>query len=162
MPDALPTRLPPSSTPHRASVGPIWCDSASRSADDCNELATWPSTLSSIGNQYPGRDDMSVDEAAETGAGDLMDRVMQFLHQFVGDLGATIAAGGVVIGHELGLYQALVAGPATPAELAERTGTDVRYVTEWARGQASGGYVTCQPEPETYSLTEEQAFMLTD
>ena len=33
-------------------------------------------------------------------------------------------------------------GPATPAELAERTGTDERYVTEWLRGQAAGGYVT--------------------
>jgi hypothetical protein len=33
---------------------------------------------------------------------------------FVGDLGATVAAGGVVIGHRLGLYRALADGPATP------------------------------------------------
>ena len=105
---------------------------------------------------------MSVDEAAETDTSDLMDRVMQFLHQFVGDLGATIAAGGVVIGHELGLYQALASGPATPAELARRTETDERYLTEWLRGQAAGGYVTCDPATDTYSLSDVQAFVLAD
>jgi ubiquinone/menaquinone biosynthesis C-methylase UbiE len=108
---------------------------------------------------------MSVDQSQETGedTGDLMDRVMQFLHQFVGDLGATVAAGGVVIGHELGLYQALAAsGPATPAELARRTKTDERYLTEWLRGQAAGGYVSCDPATDTYSLSDVQAFVLAD
>jgi ubiquinone/menaquinone biosynthesis C-methylase UbiE len=108
---------------------------------------------------------MSVDQSQETGedTGDLMDRVMQFLHQFVGDLGATVAAGGVVIGHELGLYQALAAsGPATSAELARRTKTDERYLTEWLRGQAAGGYVTCDPATDTYSLSDVQAFVLAD
>lgn len=89
-------------------------------------------------------------------------KLMDFLHRFVGDLGATIAAGNVVIGHQLGLYKALAAGPATPAELAERTDCDQRYITEWLRGQAAGGYVTADPDSETYSLTEEQAFALTN
>ena len=91
------------------------------------------------------------------------DKLMEFLHHFVGDLGATITAGNVVVGHRLGLYQALAEGPATPAELAERTGTHPRYVAEWLRGQAAGGYVVCDPgDAETYSMTEEQAFALTD
>jgi ubiquinone/menaquinone biosynthesis C-methylase UbiE len=91
------------------------------------------------------------------------DRLNDFLNRFVGDLGATIAAGNVVVGHRLGLYVALAQGPATPAELARRTSTDPRYVTEWLRGQAAGGYVTrdAGAEEETYSLTEEQAFCLT-
>ena len=59
------------------------------------------------------------------------DKLMAFLGQFVGDLGATMAAGNVVIGHNLGLYRALTAGPATPEELAHRTVTDQRYITEW-------------------------------
>lgn len=88
------------------------------------------------------------------------DKLMDFLHRFVGDLGATIAAGNVVVGHRLGLYKALAAGPATPAALAERTDCDPRYITEWLRGQAAGGYVTVDPDGETYSLTEEQAFAL--
>jgi ubiquinone/menaquinone biosynthesis C-methylase UbiE len=91
------------------------------------------------------------------------DKFMDFLHRFVGDLGATMAAGNVVIGHRLGLYRALADGPATPEELAERTGTHPRYVAEWLRGQAAGGYAVREPgDEERYSLTEEQAFALTN
>ena len=91
-----------------------------------------------------------------------MDIINEFIGRFAGDLGATIAAGGVVTGHKLGLFVALAEGPATPDELAARTGTDARYVTEWLRGQAAGGYVTRAPDDDVYSLTEEQAFLLTD
>ena len=38
------------------------------------------------------------------------DKLMDFLHRFVGDLGATVAAGNVVIGHRLGLFAALATG----------------------------------------------------
>ena len=86
------------------------------------------------------------------------DKLMEFLHRFVGDLGATIAAGNVVVGHRLGLYKALADGPATAAQLAERTGTHPRYIAEWLQGQAAGGYVT--GDGDTYSLTPEQAFVL--
>ena len=34
-------------------------------------------------------------------------KLMEFLGQFVGDLGATAAAGSVVLGDRLGLYRAL-------------------------------------------------------
>ena len=88
------------------------------------------------------------------------DKLNQFLGRVVGDLGATMAAGSIVIGHRLGLYRALAEGPATPEQLADRTDCDARYLTEWLRGQAAGGYMDCQPDPETYSLTEEQAFAL--
>jgi hypothetical protein len=58
-------------------------------------------------------------------------KLEEFLGQFTADLGATVAAGNVVIGHRLGLYQALAAGPADAGELAARTGTSPRYVAEW-------------------------------
>jgi ubiquinone/menaquinone biosynthesis C-methylase UbiE len=87
-------------------------------------------------------------------------KLQEFLGRFVTDLGATAAAGNVVIGHRLGLYQALAAGPADPGELAERTHTNVRYVGEWLRGQAAGGYVDYDPATGTYSMNEEQAFAL--
>jgi SAM-dependent methyltransferase len=90
------------------------------------------------------------------------DRLMEFVGKFVGDLGATMAAGGVVLGDRLGLYRALAAGPLRPQELAERTGTAPRYVEEWLRGQAAGGYVEYDGATGEYSLTEEQAFALTD
>src|SRR3954447_19079557 len=89
-------------------------------------------------------------------------KLMQFLGQFVGDLGATASAASVVLGDHLGLYRALAQSPATPGQLAERTGTNERYVTEWLRGQAAGGYVTYDAAAQAYSLTEEQAFALTD
>jgi len=88
------------------------------------------------------------------------DKLMDFVHRFVGDLGATVTAGGVVIGHRLGLYKALAHSPATADELAARTGTDPRYVAEWLRGQAAGGYVQYDPASSSYSMTEEQAFAL--
>ena len=89
-----------------------------------------------------------------------MDKLQEFLGRFVADLGATAAAGNVVIGHRLGLYQALATGPAQADELAARTQTSPRYITEWLRGQAAGRYVGYDAATDTYSMTEEQAFAL--
>jgi len=89
-----------------------------------------------------------------------MDKLQEFLGRFVADLGATAAAGNVVIGHRLGLYKALATGPAQADELAARTQTSPRYITEWLRGQAAGGYVEYDAATDTYSMTEEQAFAL--
>jgi ubiquinone/menaquinone biosynthesis C-methylase UbiE len=88
------------------------------------------------------------------------DKLMDFVHRFVADLGATVAAGSVVIGHRLGLYRALAGEAMAAEELAARTQTDPRYVAEWLRGQAAGGYVQYDPAAESYSMTEEQAFAL--
>jgi ubiquinone/menaquinone biosynthesis C-methylase UbiE len=89
-----------------------------------------------------------------------MDKLNEFVGRFLGDLGATAAAAGVVIGHRLGLYKALAEGPASAEELAATTGTSPRYVAEWLRGQAAGGYVEFDPATDTFSMTEEQAFAL--
>ena len=80
--------------------------------------------------------------------------------QFVGDLGATMAAGSVVVGHRLGLYRSLAEGAATPEQLAERSGTEPRYITEWLSGQAAGGYLEYDVSAGTFALSEEQAFAL--
>jgi ubiquinone/menaquinone biosynthesis C-methylase UbiE len=89
-----------------------------------------------------------------------MDKLQAFLGRFVNDLGATFAAGNVVVGHRLGLYRALATGPANAEELAKRTQTSARYVAEWLRGQAAGGYVEYDAANDTYSMTEEQVFAL--
>ena len=91
-----------------------------------------------------------------------IDKLQEFLGRFVVDLGATLAAGNVVIGYRLGLYRALAAGPADAGELAERTQTSPRYVAEWLRGQAAGGYVEHDPATGAFWMTEEQAFALGD
>ena len=89
-------------------------------------------------------------------------KVEAFLGQFVTDAGATGAAGLVVIGHRLGLYRSLAEGPATPEQFAQRTGCAARYLTEWLRGQAAGGYVSYDAATGEFSLTDEQAFCLAD
>src|SRR5271165_3588198 len=89
-----------------------------------------------------------------------MDKLNAFIGRFVGDLGASVHAGMVVIGEKLGLYKALAVEPMTPAELAAKTKTDERYVREWLGSQAAGGYVTFDEKTNKFSLTEEQAFTL--
>jgi SAM-dependent methyltransferase len=89
-----------------------------------------------------------------------MDKLNSFLGNFVGDLGAAVHTGMVVIGEKLGLYKALAVGPMTSAELAAKTQTDERYLREWLSSQAAGGYVTFDEKTNKFSLTEEQAFAL--
>ena len=89
-----------------------------------------------------------------------MDKLNSFLGNFVGDLGAVVHTGMVVIGEKLGLYKALAVGPMTSAELAAKTQTDERYLREWLSSQAAGGYVTFDEKTNKFSLTEEQAFTL--
>ncbi len=104
---------------------------------------------------------MSV-ETVETPAVD-NDKLMAFLGQVIGELGATVNAGLIVAGDRLGLYRAMAnAGPITSAELAERTGTTERYVREWLNAQAAGGFVTYDPATVRYVLPPEQAMALAD
>ena len=89
-----------------------------------------------------------------------MDKLNAFVGRFVTDLGASVHTGMVVIGEKLGLYKSLAEGPASSAELAQRTNTDERYVREWLASQAAGGYVTYNAESDKFSLSPEQAFTL--
>lgn len=91
-------------------------------------------------------------------------KLHELLGKFVGDLGATMAAGSVVIGEKLGLYKAMREPyeRITSAELAKRTNTTERYVREWLNTQAAGGYIEYDPENKSYFLTDEQAFVLTN
>src|SRR5205085_3154808 len=80
-----------------------------------------------------------------------------FMGQVVGELGATVSAGLIVLGDRLGLYKAMAeSGPITSAELAEKTGTAERYVREWLNAQAAGGFVEYTPETQRYLLPPEQ------
>ncbi|HMD92758.1 MAG TPA: class I SAM-dependent methyltransferase [Trebonia sp.] len=92
-----------------------------------------------------------------------VDKLMGFVFQAVGEVGATLNTALVVMGDRLGLYKALAdAGPLTPSELAKRTDTAERYVREWLNAQAAGGYVTYDPDSGRYTLPIEHAIALTD
>ena len=92
------------------------------------------------------------------------EKLNSLLGKFVGDLGATMHAGSIVIGEKLGLYKAM----ATPneriksEELAKRTGTNERYVREWLNANAASGYVEYDADSDSYYMTEEQSFVMTN
>jgi SAM-dependent methyltransferase len=99
-----------------------------------------------------------VEPAAIDGA-----KLEAFVFRAVDEVGATLNAALVVMGDKLGLYRALAgAGPLSPEELAQRTGTAERYVREWLCNQAAGGYVEYDPATGRYTLPPEQAVALTD
>src|SRR3954452_3029066 len=71
------------------------------------------------GCAHRGRPEMTTDQTTQPGTATEpapidMDTLMAFVGQVVGDLGATIAAGNVLVGERLGLYKA-VAGGASDA-----------------------------------------------
>ena len=95
---------------------------------------------------------MSVDEQ----------RLNELVGRFLNDFGGTLHSAMAVIGDKLGLYKALAKGPISSRELAQQTGTNERYVREWLASQAAGGYVNYDPAKNEFSLSDEQAFALTD
>ncbi len=90
------------------------------------------------------------------------DKLMDFLHRFVGDLGAAMAAGNVVVGDRLGLYRALAPAPCCPASWPNAPAPQPATSMSGCAAQAAGGYVEYDAETGRYSLTPEQAFALTD
>ena len=88
-------------------------------------------------------------------------KLQAFLARALYDLGAAQSAALVALGDRLGLYKAMAgAGPLTPAQLAERTGTSEVYLREWLANQACGGYVEYDAASGTFTLPEEQAAAL--
>src|ERR1700690_4400984 len=86
-----------------------------------------------------------------------------FMGQAVVDMGLIISAPLFIIGEKLGLYKAMAgAGPLSSEEVADRAGAAERYVREWLRNQAAGGYVTYDPASDRYTPPDEQALALAD
>jgi SAM-dependent methyltransferase len=80
-----------------------------------------------------------------------------------GELGVFLSAPMLVLGDRLGLFQTLLeAGPVTPADLAERTGLDERYLREWLRAVTVGGYLSYDPETLRFHLEPEMGAVLVD
>lgn len=81
-------------------------------------------------------------------------------------LGDTAAAATIVlaaIGDKLGLFKNLATeGPATSAELAQRTRTTERYAREWLAGMAAAGYITYEAADGSYALPREHVATLAD
>lgn len=73
-----------------------------------------------------------------------------------GSLGLLLA----YVGDQLGLYSALAEiSPATSQDLAEKTGTNERYVREWLSANVAGEYIEYDPASSCFSMTPEQALI---
>ncbi|MCR9223334.1 MAG: methyltransferase domain-containing protein [Hyphomonas sp.] len=78
-----------------------------------------------------------------------------FTGQVVTDVAAAISGVMTTIGHRLGLYKALAgSGPMRSSDIAEKTSLHERYVREWANNQVAGGYLSYDPNDETYALPD--------
>jgi SAM-dependent methyltransferase len=90
-------------------------------------------------------------------------KLQELIGKLLDDAGAAMGIGLVLLGDKFGLYKTLAAaGPLTAAELASRTGTAARYVSEWAAAQAASGYINFDSATERFSISPEQALVLAD
>ena len=90
------------------------------------------------------------------------DKLMEFLHKFVGDLGAAMAAGNVVVGDRLGLYRALAERRCCPASWPSAPAPRPATSTSGCAARRPAATSSTTPQTGAYSLTPEQAFALTD
>ena len=106
---------------------------------------------------------MTVESASTTASSPDPERLNAFVGKMLNDLGAAASAVLMIIGDKLGLYTELAKGAAlTSNQLAERTGTNERYVREWLANQAASGYLDYDPATQTFTLPPERAYMLAD
>jgi 2-polyprenyl-3-methyl-5-hydroxy-6-metoxy-1,4-benzoquinol methylase len=90
---------------------------------------------------------MAVNDSVTPSAADQQavnpDALNELIGRVIADVGGALILPLALIGDRLGLFRELASGgPATPAELAERTGLTERYLREWLLAMATAGYVT--------------------
>ena len=89
-------------------------------------------------------------------------KIDAFAERIFGEVLTAMAVLNVYLGHRLGLFRALMEGPATPAELAKRAGCVERYVREWLECMAVQDYVTHDQATGRFALPREHAAVLVD
>jgi SAM-dependent methyltransferase len=91
-------------------------------------------------------------------------KIQEFMNKAVGDIAGSSTAMLVIIGERLGLYRAMAQAnsPLSVKELAEKTGTVERLVSEWLANQVASGYIEYDPGSRKYRLPPEHALALAD
>ncbi|MEZ0268843.1 MAG: methyltransferase domain-containing protein [Nitrososphaeraceae archaeon] len=91
-------------------------------------------------------------------------KIQQFMNKAVGDIAGGSTAMLVIIGERLGLYKAMsqANSPISVKELADKTGTVERLVSEWLANQVASGYIEYDPSSRKYRLPPEHALALAD
>ncbi|MDX5420530.1 MAG: class I SAM-dependent methyltransferase [Hymenobacteraceae bacterium] len=90
-------------------------------------------------------------------------KMSDFVQRILDDLSASERIKMTYLGVQLGLYKAMAfTGSITVGELARRTRAKVRLVKKWLQHQAAEGFVSHEPDSDTYALPIEHAIALTD
>lgn len=90
-------------------------------------------------------------------------KVEAFAMRAIGDIASAYTGVMVSLGHQLGLYQAMLGGgPLSSKEIARRARCAERYVREWLNAQAASGYLDYHAASQTYELSAEHALVLAD
>jgi 2-polyprenyl-3-methyl-5-hydroxy-6-metoxy-1,4-benzoquinol methylase len=90
------------------------------------------------------------------------DRMDQAIEQIQGSFAGAATVLMAHLGESLGLYDELIEnGPASPTELADRTGLASRYLEEWLSQQAVVGLVDHDATTGRFSLPPEHGMLLT-
>jgi len=94
-------------------------------------------------------------EVGSTRLEDLSSKVM-------GDVAGAIGVFMAYLGDRANLFTVLdEVGPATLEDLSAKTGMNPIYLREWLGSVSAAGYVTYNPDNETFDLSEEQALIFT-
>lgn len=89
-------------------------------------------------------------------------RMENVVEQIQGHLAGAATVLMIHLGDQLGLYDELAsAGPQTPGELAQRTGYQERYLSEWMGQQAVAGILSFDPGSGRFAVGQEHALVLT-
>ncbi|MFI7445626.1 class I SAM-dependent methyltransferase [Nonomuraea indica] len=92
-----------------------------------------------------------------------IDRTLAAGERFMADLSRAMVTLACALGDRLGLFAALADGTARSADdIAGRAGVDSRYVREWARTLAAGGYLEMDPSGHEFRLPPAHAALLAD
>lgn len=90
-------------------------------------------------------------------------RLDAFKAKLLPELGGAASMVVAMLGDKTGLFKAMAgAGALTPAQLATRAGCAERLVREWLNAMAAAGWIDCDPEVPTYTLSAEQAAVFAD
>src|SRR2546426_1971617 len=91
------------------------------------------------------------------------EKLEAFVERIVLDVGTAMRGALSYIGDRLGIFKAMAdAGPVTPAELAEQTGLNERYLREWLGSMTTAEYVEYDTDSGKYLLPPEHALPLAD
>jgi len=92
------------------------------------------------------------------------DERRKYIGRLMGHLAGFAATWTGFFGHHLGFFKTLTAEPRglTAAELASRSGCDVRYVETWCRAAFAAEFLTCRARTGRFSLNPLASPFLTD